>query len=304
MSFLISPIIGLLVYWYIILQKLNKKNNMKKIAALLLILFAVIAPLSAQEDETGCKDPALFTRMPNFHIYRCEDLQFDKFEFRVGKDKSQTIEGHSIYVIYYLNENAQAPGGLQVVRNYTNAAKKTGGQVIYEYEDGGTQIAIMKIAKSGLEIWAVVAAAGNGMYTVNIIEKGSMKQDVVADATSMAGSIKETGKVALYGIYFDTGKAVLKSESKAALTEISKLLKAYPDLKLYVVGHTDNAGKFETNMRLSMERAMAVVNALITQYAVSSTRLTGFGDGPTSPVASNEKEEGRALNRRVELVKQ
>lgn len=268
------------------------------------MLFAGIASLSAQPDEGGCKDPALFTRMPNFHIYRCEDLQFDKFEFRISSEKSQTVEGHSLYIIYYLNDNAQTPSGLQIARNYTNAAKKIGGQVIYEYEDGGYQIAIMKIAKNGLETWAMVSAPGNGQYTVNIIEKETMKQDVVADASSMAGSIKETGKVALYGIYFDSGKAVLKSESKAALTEISKLLKADPDLKLYVVGHTDNVGKFESNMRLSMERAIAVVNALITQYGINATRLTGCGDGPTAPVASNDKEEGKALNRRVELVKQ
>jgi OOP family OmpA-OmpF porin len=274
---------------------------MKRISCLILLLFAGFS-LSAQPDETGCKDPALFTRMPNFHIYRCEDLQFDKFEFKTSSEKSLTLEGHSLYVNYYLNENAQAPSGLQIVRNYTNAAKKIGGQLIYEYDDGGTEIAIIKVAKSGLETWAMVAGAGNGMYTINIIEKETMKQDVVADASSMAGSIKETGKVALYGIYFDTGKAVLKSESKPALIEISKLLKADPEL--YVVGHTDNVGKFESNMRLSMERAMAVVNALIAQYAIPAARLTGCGDGPTAPVASNDKEEGRALNRRVELVKQ
>jgi outer membrane protein OmpA-like peptidoglycan-associated protein len=277
---------------------------MKKIISLTLAFFALFATLSAQEDEAGCKDPALFTRMPNFHIYRCHDLQFDKFEFRVGQDKSQTIEGHSLYVNYYLNENAQAPGGLQIVRNYTNAAKKIGGQVIYEYEDGGYEIATVKIVKNGLETWAVVVGGGNGMYTINIIEKETMNQDVVADANSMAGSIKETGKVAIYGIYFDTGKAILKAESKSALAEISKLLKADPELKLYVVGHTDNVGKFDSNLRLSMERATAVVNALIAEYAISASRLTGYGDGPTAPVASNEKEEGRALNRRVELVKQ
>jgi OmpA-OmpF porin, OOP family len=277
---------------------------MKRITSLFLLLFTGYSILSAQTDEPGCKDPALFTRMPNFHIYRCDDLQFDKFEFRTSSEKSQTIEGHLLYVNYYLNENAQAPSGLQIARNYTNAAKKIGGQLIYEYDDGGTEYAIMKVAKNGLETWAMVAGAGNGMYSIHVIEKEAMKQDVVADASSMAGSIKETGKVALYGIYFDTGKAVLKSESKPALAEISKLLKADPELKLYVVGHTDNVGKFESNMRLSMERAMAVVNALITQYGIPALRLTGCGDGPTAPVASNDKEEGRALNRRVELVKQ
>ena len=267
-------------------------------------MLACIAPLLAQTDQEGCKDPALFTRMPNFHIYRCEDLQFNKFEFPLNSEKSQPVEGHSIYVNYYLNDNAQTPSGLQITRNYTNAVRKIGGQIIYEYEDGGTQYSIMKLSKNGAEVWAMVVAGGNGMYTINIIEKRTMNQDVVADANSLANSIKESGKVAVYGIYFDTGKSVLKPESKPTLTEISKLLKADPNLKLYVVGHTDNVGTFDANMKLSMDRAVSVVDALVTQFSVNAARLKGCGDGPTSPVASNDKEEGRALNRRVELVKE
>jgi outer membrane protein OmpA-like peptidoglycan-associated protein len=277
---------------------------MKKILFSLLLMAAGIAPLLAQEDQEGCKDPALFTRMPNFHIYRCEDKQFDKFEFRVSSEKSQIIEGHFLYVNYYLNDNAQTPGGIQIVRNYTNAIKKIGGQIIYEYDDGGAEISTMKLEKKGTEVWAVVSAAGNGMYTINIIEKEAMNQDVVADASSMAGSIKETGKVALYGIYFDTGKSVLKPESQGTLEQISNLLKADPNLKLYVVGHTDNVGIFDSNIKLSNDRAIAVVNALVSKFSVNAARLKAFGDGPTSPVSSNDKEEGRALNRRVELVKQ
>jgi|WetSurMetagenome_2_1015567.scaffolds.fasta_scaffold218544_1 OmpA-OmpF porin, OOP family len=278
---------------------------MKKFIFLLsLLLVASIAPIIAQEDQEGCKDPSLFSRMPNFHIYRCEDRQFDKFEFTVNQDKKQTIEGHFLYVNYYLNDNAQTPGGLQIVRNYTNAVKKIGGQVVYEYNDGGYDISIMKVSKNGAEVWAMVTAGGNGMYTLNIIEKQAMNQDVVADANSMASSIKETGKVAVYGIYFDTGKSVLKPESQATLEEISKLMKADPNLKLYVVGHTDNTGLFDANIKLSMDRAAAVANALVTQFAINVARLKPFGDGPTAPVASNDKEEGRALNRRVELVKQ
>jgi len=277
---------------------------MKKILFSLLLMAAGIAPLLAQEDQEGCKDPALFTRMPNFHIYRCEDKQFDKFEFRVSSEKSQIIEGHFLYVNYYLNDNAQTPGGIQIVRNYTNAIKKIGGQIIYEYDDGGAEISTMKLEKKGTEVWAVVSAAGNGMYTINIIEKEAMNQDVVADASSMAGSIKETGKVALYGIYFDTGKSVLKPESQGTLEQISNLLKADPNLKLYVVGHTDNVGIFDSNIKLSNDRAIAVVNALVSKFSVNAARLNAFGDGPTSPVSSNDKEEGRALNRRVELVKQ
>jgi len=265
---------------------------------------AGFAPLFAQDDMEGCKDPALFTRMPNFYIYRCEDIQFDKYEFQVGADKTQSVEGHYLYYNYYLKENSQATSGLQIVRNYTNAIKKLGGQLVYEYEDGGAQYVTLKLVKNGKEVWAKVAGGGNGLYFVYIIEKESMNQDVVADASSMANSIKETGKVAVYGIYFDTGKSVLKPESKGTLEEISKLLKADPNLKLYVVGHTDNTGTYDANMKLSNERASSVVNALVSQHSVSAASLKACGSGPISPVATNDTEEGKALNRRVELVKQ
>jgi outer membrane protein OmpA-like peptidoglycan-associated protein len=147
-------------------------------------------------------------------------------------------------------------------------------------------------------------AGGNGMYSVSVIEQEAMKQDVSADASSMASSIKASGKIALYGIYFDTGKSILKPESLSTLQEIAKLLNADKTLKLYVVGHTDNVGTFDANLKLSMERATSVVNALVTQHSVEASRLKAFGDGPTAPVATNENEEGRSLNRRVELVKQ
>jgi outer membrane protein OmpA-like peptidoglycan-associated protein len=277
---------------------------MKKFIGSLLLMLAGFAPLIAQEDAEGSKDPAMFTRMPGFHIYRYDDLQFDKHEFPLNPEKNQAVEGHSLFIIYWLNDNVQTPSPLQIVRNYTNAIKKIGGQLIYEFEDGGSQNVILKLVKNNLEVWAHVSAASNGTYSVSIIEKQTMSQDVVADASSMASSIKETGKVAVYGIYFDTGKSILKPESQPTLQEITKLLKADPDLKLYVVGHTDNTGTLDANMRLSMDRAVAVVNALVSQFSVNTARLKACGDGPTSPVASNENEKGRALNRRVELVKQ
>jgi outer membrane protein OmpA-like peptidoglycan-associated protein len=96
----------------------------------------------------------------------------------------------------------------------------------------------------------------------------------------------------------------VKPESKPALEEIAKLLKSDAGLKLYVVGHTDNTGVFDANMKLSQDRATAVVNALVSSYGIPVSRLKACGDGPTAPVASNDTEEGRALNRRVELVKQ
>ena len=127
---------------------------------------------------------------------------------------------------------------------------------------------------------------------------------VTIDAATMAKDISTTGHVALYGIYFDTDKADPKPESQPTLQEIAKLLKQDAAMKLYIVGHTDNVGAFDYNIGLSERRAAAVVKELTAKHGIAATRLKPAGVGMLSPVAPNDGEEGRAKNRRVELVKQ
>lgn len=127
---------------------------------------------------------------------------------------------------------------------------------------------------------------------------------MVVSADEMSKSIASSGRVALYGILFDTNKADIKAESKPALEEIAKLLTAEPELKLHVVGHTDNVGGYEANMSLSKRRADAVVAALVKDYGIAAGRLTSNGVAYLAPVAVNTTEDGRAKNRRVELVPQ
>ena len=111
------------------------------------------------------------------------------------------------------------------------------------------------------------------------------------------------GKIALYGIYFDTGKAVLKPESQAQVDQMVALLKAQPTLKVYLVGHTDSEGALDANLALSQQRAQAVVDALV-RAKVDAKRLNARGVANLAPVASNAADAGRARNRRVELVLQ
>lgn len=108
--------------------------------------------------------------------------------------------------------------------------------------------------------------------------------------------------MALYGLYFDTAKADVKPESKDTLEQMARLLKNASSSKLLVVGHTDDVGEFSGNMELSKRRAEAVVAALVNQYKVDRKRLTPVGVSFASPMASNDTEEGKAKNRRVELV--
>jgi OOP family OmpA-OmpF porin len=127
---------------------------------------------------------------------------------------------------------------------------------------------------------------------------------VTVDAKAMQGSLEAEGKVALYGIYFDTGKAEVKPESKAQLDEMAKLLQAQPALKAYVVGHTDNQGNLDANLQLSQQRAQAVVAALAGSYKIDARRLQSRGVANLAPVAGNGNDADRARNRRVELVLQ
>ena len=114
----------------------------------------------------------------------------------------------------------------------------------------------------------------------------------------------QSGHTIVHGILFDTGKAEVKPESAPALEEVVKVLKQDPKMKIYVVGHTDNVGALAGNVDLSNRRAAAVVQMLVSKYGVTADRLQPHGEGPYSAIASNDSEDGRALNRRVELVKQ
>jgi OmpA-OmpF porin, OOP family len=280
--------------------------NVLSVLFLILCLTPLNFALAAKDanDSAGSKDPDIFSRMPGFHIWSYEALEFDRYEFKTGDATTEKVEGRHTFVAYHANEGITHPSGLQVLRNYVNAAKAVGGDQIYEYLDGGTQYSTIRIVKEDKEVWAEVSGANNGMYNVQIVEKQLMKQDVVANADALSSSIKETGRVAVYGIYFDTGKADLKPASDPALAEIVKMLKADAGLKVYVVGHTDNVGQFASNVKLSQDRAASVVNALVSKHGIAAARLTPFGCGPATPVASNKTDEGKAKNRRVELVAQ
>jgi OmpA-OmpF porin, OOP family len=144
---------------------------------------------------------------------------------------------------------------------------------------------------------------GRTVVVAQIIETEAMAQTMAAPkASEMASAIKSEGRIALYGIYFDAGKAEVKTDSAATLAQIGKLMKEQPALKLLVVGHTDSDGNFESNLQLSDVRAKSVVKELVAKYGVSSARLRAVGVAYASPVASNDSNAGKEKNRRVELV--
>lgn len=274
---------------------------MSRLATVLTIL-VIALPSAAQSDKGGCKDHPLFpTRMPGYTIRDCKTEAFGRYEFRTPNAREKVpVEGKFTFLTYGIANRKDEPSAIAVVRNYENAILKAGGKVL---NAAPTWWVNGKIAKDGQEVW-VEAERGNGLIWLRIVEKQGMQQFIVADAAAMGGDLKATGHVAIYGIYFDTNKAEVKADSKPALEEIAKLLKKEPGLKLKVVGHTDATGSHDANMKLSQARGEAVVQALVSQHGIVPSRLKGHGVGPLCPVATNDTEEGKAKNRRVELVKE
>lgn len=253
----------------------------------------------AEQDVEGSKDHPLLSRMANFYISEYEEFDYDAHEFYDEQDNAYNIEGHKWVISYTLNEEFTPPGQEKVRQNFINAIKKIGGVILF------ARGVDMKVVKGDKETWISLWVSSDGSdYRLTIVEKTALKQEVVADANAMLKDINQSGRVAVYGIYFDFDKAEVKPASDPTLQEIAKLLKQNTKLKLYVVGHTDNVGDFNYNIKLSQARAEAVVNVLAAKYGVAVNRLKPYGMGPLAPITSNKTEDGRAKNRRVELVEQ
>lgn len=260
---------------------------------------AALAPLSgAEQDHEGCGDYPLLSRIEGFYIKGCKEESFASYKFNTDEGRVP-VEGHYLQISYQLSDGAPDMSGLEMIRNYTNAIQSIGGEVLYEGRYSGS----MKVAVDDREVWIEVAPYGKRAYRLDIVEQQAMTQQVVADAAALLADLDRAGHVVLSGIYFDTDKAVIKPESEAALAEIAMLLADNPEMTAFVVGHTDMSGSFEHNLDLSEARAAAVVEALTADHGIAAGRLVAEGVGPLSPVAPNDTGAGRALNRRVELVR-
>ncbi|MGD2245242.1 MAG: OmpA family protein [Candidatus Aminicenantes bacterium] len=262
-------------------------------------LFCLITGLafSQEEDVEGSQDHPLLSRMENFYISGYEEFEYESHDFYDAEDNEYIIEGHKWVIEYTLKEGLTPPGQLKVRRNYINAIKEIGGTILF---DKGVY---MKVATNNKETWIEVWASSDGSdYRLTIVERTIMEQEVAADPAALAGDIRTSGRAKVYGIYFDLDSHEIKPESDPTLQAIADMLNANESLKIYVVGHTDMTGQLDYNMELSRRRAESVVDALVNSHGIAADRLQAQGVGPLSPVSTNNTEEGRKLNRRVELV--
>ena len=295
-----------------------------------LLLLSTPSALRAQRPDTaGSKDHPLISRYPGMVItnYRVSDfnaftLPLSKVDSSSGRSftKSQKVEGKVTDIQYDFPEGRST---LEIFHNYEDALKKSGFVTLFTCDSEQTcGFGIVNLVPERSDQWggqqrhlsAKLSRLSGDVYVslhirnnvqLYVVETKPMQSGLVTvDADALGKEILANGHIAVYGVFFDSGQAEVKPESDKALAEIAKLLKQKTDLKLYVVGHTDAVGNMKSNMDLSQRRAGATVKVLTDKYGVAAARLQAWGDGPTAPVSTNKTEEGRAKNRRVELVEQ
>jgi len=313
---------------------LFSKSMMHAVAAAVLTASVFFVTAAWAEDVPGSADHPLIPRYEGSEIVRYEAEGFNEYSLRTGKEaKTGTVplEGKLTRITY---QGPAERSVLEVFRNYEGALEKAGFAPLFscaKQECGDIQQAIesgprymllwgqgdhrylaAKLSRPEGDVYAALYVTKNGsggpargraMIQLDVVElKGMETRMVVVEADKLRTDLATDGRVALYGIQFDFDKDTLPPDSEPQLAEIVKLLKDDPSLSVLVVGHTDMQGGFEYNMDLSRRRAQRVVEAL-AEDGISKDRLSPVGVGPAAPVASNDSEEGRALNRRVEIVK-
>jgi OOP family OmpA-OmpF porin len=298
---------------------------------LALSLLAIPGALAQTGDVAGSRDYPGIGRFAGSVItgYQVKDFDAARLQaapFDAGKPTDdRRLEGRITRIAYRTNPG---PSILEVSRNFETQLAKAGfatlvacdtdacGGIAFTEAVDTLPIPQMWIdgfnyryfagrkAEGGRETYASVLVSKNNdvVYAQLVVAAIGAIENKMVDAAAMAKGLGEKGHIALYGIYFDTDKSVIKPESGPTLDEIAKLLRAQPALSVLIVGHTDSQGTFDYNLDLSRRRAEAVAAELAKSYKIVNTRLRTAGVGFLAPLGPNTTDDGRALNRRVELV--
>jgi OOP family OmpA-OmpF porin len=316
---------------------------MKKSVLICLVIFLIFQSKTIAQRETdieGGKDYSLISRFKGSVIEFYDHKSFDEYTFLLGFNegnehhKTLDIEGEVTRIQYSLTGDHSV---FEVFRNYENALKESNFSIVFTWSDKEeyppsdfwpviyygqmNKLRSDRINPMPRPEYRYLVSDGkyqdNNIYvvlficsiddwiltTMDVIEEKPMETGLVTAAAIEKG-LNISGHTVLEGIFFDTGEATIKTESGNALKNIAGYLKSNPDKKFFIVGHTDNTGDFTGNMTLSEGRAKAVMNELIAKYEVVADQLEAHGVSSLSPVASNSSDEGKAKNRRVEIVEQ
>ena len=308
----------------------------------LFISTSISAQERRETDIEGGKDHPLISRfngsVMEFYEHKNYDLYTIVLDFNEDGEASKVVdvEGEITRIQYSSSEDHSV---LEIFRNYEIALKNANFSISFSCSDKtsaaswefwyyiyygeinklntdwitpDSRMGYRYIVANGKindkNIYVILFISSDDDYdwiltTMDVIEEKPMETGLVTAAIIEKG-LKISGHTILEGVYFDSGKSTLKIESDAALKNIAEYVNSSQDKKFFIVGHTDNTGNFASNMTLSEERAKAVMNELINKYGVNADQLQAYGVSYLSPVSSNSSDEGKARNRRVEIVEQ
>ncbi|MFC2158342.1 OmpA family protein [Acidobacteriota bacterium] len=232
-----------------------------------------------------------------------EDFSTYQFRMKVGNSTKNVEKGGQFWTLRY--EIRDAGGSIdrgtsitEIIENHVAATREKGGEI---HNRGNNSLVFSIPWEGGGTSWASLVGSA-GRYVLYIIDEKSLAPVLSFGAEELKVALDAEGRVAVYGINFAVDKAVLELGAEDVIKEIVKLMLLYPELKIEIQGHTDNTGSAQHNLQLSNRRAEAVKQYMLL-FGVGSASLISKGYGMTQPIADNGTEEGRAKNRRVELVK-
>ncbi len=301
-----------------------------------LSLFSLQA-FSLQKDTKGSQDHPLVSRYPGTRIMTYVTKDFDEYLLPLSAPirkggakpefkKSMELEGKITRIGYEIKPDTST---LKIYRNFESAFKKSGFKIKFSCKkDKCGQSSkwqtffvrkqvwgrpetqrVMTLHKKikGQDVYIVLYTGNQGRKItigLDVVEVKAMENDLVEiNENSLQQKLEVEGKVALYGIQFEVDKATLLDDSRKSIDVLAKVLTKNKTMQVYIVGHTDDSGSAKHNIELSNHRAQVVVQELVKKHKIDSKRLTSFGAGPYAPVGNNANDEGRALNRRVEVIK-
>ncbi len=312
---------------------------MKTSFHILLTIFVLFSANTFAADKVGSKDHPLLKRYEGSSILDYSQLGYAEYSLALGKalnrvapasqgrsiEKEAMLEGKVTRITYLAPTERSA---LEVFRNYEQELAEKGFEILFkgEKEQLGYRFAarydriLSRFAQNNSDnrfvaarlnrpegnvtvaLFVLKPMKGETVIQLDVVEEKALEQKMITvPAEEMENQIATNGRIALYGIQFDTNEATIRTESSATITEMAKLLKNSPNLRVLVVGHTDTDGSFEYNRSLSQRRAESVVADLVNR-GIAKERLFPVGMSFASPVATNASPEGKAKNRRVELV--
>jgi len=273
---------------------------------LLLVVFAFSVHAKEAKEHPLIRpfpDSLLVKNMSKYQKFNAYDFYYMNKETN-KRDKKQ-VKGEYYKLLYEVRtssgDRVRDISRIEFFENYKEAAVEKGGEVVYEDPNGHMVFTIPR--DDGGLTWCKVSVSANlGQQYLFIIDEKGFKKSLTFGPAEIKAALDKNGRVQLYGILFDVDKATLKAESVKQLQHVVTLMKDNPKLTLEVQGHTDDQGSDDYNLNLSQKRAETVA-AYLGLFGIDSSRLTPKGYGETKPVMPNTTKEGRAKNRRVELVK-